>query len=75
LGRAAEVLGRAIGPAAHLHLWRRGSRGVAAAFHVGAVPDDTLSEGDGRGWVRTGDLSRVKHGVCGGIDVENTCKY
>jgi len=28
------------------------------------------SEDDGRGWVRTGDLSRVKHGVCGGIDVE-----
>jgi hypothetical protein len=29
---------------------------------------------DGRGWFRTSDLSRVKHGVRGGVEPESTCK-
>jgi hypothetical protein len=48
-------------PASLLDPWRRGSHAVAAAVHAVPAPGGTLSDDyDERGWVRTGDLSRVR---------------
>jgi hypothetical protein len=37
-------------------------------------PADAGLSADGRGRARTADLSRVKHGVRGGVEPESTCK-